>query len=55
VTKLSYIYFSIAASNKNNEILQDRITPYIMDKLDSIDIEDMIDLVQAERVINARK
>ena len=47
--------FSIAAFNKNNEIPQDRITPYIMDKLDSIDIDDMIDLNQAERVINARK
>tara|TARA_Y100000996_G_C22476339_1_gene624293 strand:- start:97 stop:777 length:681 start_codon:yes stop_codon:yes gene_type:complete len=47
--------FSVAAFNKNNEIPQDRITPYIMDKLDSIDIDDMIDLEQVERVINARK
>tara|TARA_B100001750_G_scaffold224416_1_gene215451 strand:- start:148 stop:831 length:684 start_codon:yes stop_codon:yes gene_type:complete len=38
-----------------NKIPSRNIIPYFMDKLDSIDIDDIIDLQRAEMVLNARK
>jgi len=47
--------FRVGSFLEYNKIPSRNIIPYFMDKLDSIDIDDMIDLERAEMVLNARK
>jgi len=47
--------FKVVDFIKHNKISSNNIIPYFMDKLDSIDIDDIIDLERAEIVLNEGK